>query len=125
MGLNSCVAFMSHLSKKLNMSCFGLFGGQVRKWPCIPSKPRNVLIQCFLSKSQINVLIIKEIISRKYQTQLKIWQNEKSGHMDISVICLLPVRILMQSEARCPVYSLYNMDITLLSYMCYADHGLL
>ena len=43
MGLNCFVAFISHFSKKLNMGCFGLFEGQVRKWPCIPSQPPNFL----------------------------------------------------------------------------------
>ena len=65
MGLNSSVA------KNLNMGCFDLFGGQTRKWPCIPVKPPNFLIQYFLSKSRINLL--KEKIIKKYQTQLKIW----------------------------------------------------
>ena len=30
---NSFVVFMGHFCKKLNMGCFGLFGGQVRKFP--------------------------------------------------------------------------------------------
>ena len=56
-----------------------LFGGQVRKWTFNPSKPPNFLIQSFLSKSQINLLVNKGKIIKKHQTQLKNMVKWKIG----------------------------------------------